>query len=311
MTLVDVVLTSGIVIAIYGIVAVGINIQWGDTGLLNFAQVGLFGVGAYISAILTTAPSDSALSSRIVGAELPIPVAMLIATLGAALIGVIIAGASIRLEDDYLAVVTLSAAELLRIGFTNEGWLTNGVAGIQNINRPFEATVPVDYDLFYFVLVSTVLAGSVIAMRRLSSSPFGRVLHAIREAEDVPQSVGKDTTRFKFEAFAIGSALAGLGGALWAHYIFSVNPAMFSLNLIFILWIGVIVGGSGSHVGVVLGTLFIVGIRQLTRYLPSGLEHVTPIRIILIGALLILVLYIRPYGLLGDKERALAGTTED
>ncbi|MFC6954696.1 branched-chain amino acid ABC transporter permease [Halorubellus litoreus] len=309
--------TVGIIAGIYALLAIGMNMHWGDTGLLNFAHAGFFAVGAYTTTILTTPAADGLLAERTIGFDLPIVAGIVVATVLAAVVGVVIALTSIRLEGDYLAMVTLSAAEIVRLLITNESWLTSGAQGIKNIPRPASGAFPLDlgafvagYDLFYLVLVLGLVGGSYAFFERLSASPFGRVLHAIREDEAVPRALGKRTPLFKLKSFGLGAGIAGLAGALWAHFFFAITPTMFLPSLTFSVWAAVIIGGAGSYVGAILGTVFIVGIRQVTRFLPSDIPlsaELPFIRLMLIGAALILVLYYRPQGLLGDEERMAAG----
>lgn len=309
--------TVGIIASIYALLAIGMNMHWGDTGLLNFAHAGFFAVGAYTSTILTTPGGEGLLAERVVGFDLPIVVGLVAATVLAAAVGVVIALTSVRLEGDYLAMVTLSAAEMIRLVITNESWLTSGAQGIKDIPRPMSGAFPmslggatVGYDLFYLALMLTLLAASYLVFKRLAASPFGRVLHAVREDEDVPRALGKRTPVFKLKSFGLGAGIAGLAGALWAHFFFAINPTMFLPSLTFSVWAAVIIGGAGSYGGAIVGTVFIVGIRQVTRFLPNNIplgNELPFLRLIVIGAALIVVLYYRPQGLLGNKERMAAG----
>lgn len=307
------VLLVATIMGIYSLLAIGLNMHWGDTGLLNFAHAAFFAIGAYTSAILTTQPETGLLATRTVGASLPIFVGIGAGTALAAVAGVLIAVTSVRLEGDYLAMVTLSSAELIRLVIHNEGWLTSGAQSLKGIRRPLEGAVPFRYDVFYFLLVAAAVAASYLVFRRLAGSPFGRVLHAVREDEDVPLALGKDTTRFKLKSFGLGAAIAGLAGGLWAHYVYAITPSMFLPNITFTIWAAVIIGGAGSYLGAIVGTVFIVGIRQVTRFVPSDVPFASDlpyIRLVVIGILLIAVLYYRPYGLFGDEERMLAGAEE-
>jgi branched-chain amino acid transport system permease protein len=309
--------TIGIIVAVYSMLAIGMNMHWGDTGLLNFAHAGFFAVGAYSSAILTTPGGSGLLAERVVGFDLPVVVGLVVGTVLAAVVGVVIALTSVRLEGDYLAMVTLSAAEFIRLFITNESWLTSGAQGINDIPRPASGVFPLDvggfvvgYDLFYLGLVLALLAGIFVVFRRLSTSPFGRVLHAIREDEDVPRALGKRTAVFKLKSFGLGAAVAGLAGGLWAHFFFAITPTQFLPSLTFSVWAAVIIGGAGSYVGAIAGTVFIVGIRQVTRFIPNSVPFSSDlpfIRLIVIGIALIVVLYYRPEGLFGDRERLAAG----
>jgi branched-chain amino acid transport system permease protein len=303
--------------AIYSLLAIGMNMHWGDTGLLNFAQAGFFAVGAYTSAILTTPVSATGLlANRVVGFDLPIVAGIVAATVLAGLAGVLIGATSVRLEGDYLAIVTLAGAEILRLLISNEAWLTSGQQTLKNIPRPLEGALPgaLPYGFYYFLFVLGVLAACYFLFRYLAESPFGRVLHAIREDEDVPKALGRDTGRFKLKSFGLGAAVAGLAGSLWAHFIFALQPTMFTPDLTFSVWAAVIIGGAGSYLGAITGMTLIVLIRQVTRFIPSDVplgSELPYIRLMIIGALLVVVLYYRPEGLFGDEERALAGMEEN
>ncbi|WP_299334693.1 branched-chain amino acid ABC transporter permease [Haloplanus sp.] len=313
MALVDLLLVVGIIAGVYSLLAIGMNMHWGDTGLLNFAHAGFFAVGAYTSAILTTPPATGSLATRVVGFDLPIVVGLLAGTVLAGLVGVLIALPSVRLEGDYLAIVTLSAAELIRLLIHNEAWLTTGAQTLKNIPRPLDATIPFSYDLFYFVLVWALVGVCYLLFERLSSSPFGRVLHAIRENDDVPLALGKNTYVFKLKSFGIGAAIAGLAGGLWAHYVYAISSIMFLPSITFLIWAAVIIGGAGSYTGAILGASVIVFLRQITRFIPGDVpfgDQLSYIRLMVVGVVLILVLYYRPQGLLGDAERLQAGTSE-
>ncbi|MEA5387166.1 branched-chain amino acid ABC transporter permease [Haloarculaceae archaeon H-GB11] len=221
---------------------------------------------------------------------------------------------------DYLAMVTLSSAEMIRLGIKNEAWLTSGAQGIKNIPRPMADAFPlqlgsvtVGYDLFYLGFLLVIVAASYLAFTRLSESPFGRVLHAIREDEDVPRALGKHTDVFKLKSFGLGAGVAGLAGALWAHFFFAINPSMFLPGLTFTIWAAVIIGGAGNYLGAIAGTLFVVLTRQVTRFIPGDIpmsSELPFIRLIVIGIALIAILYYRPAGLLGDEERLVAGQME-
>ncbi|WP_248895856.1 branched-chain amino acid ABC transporter permease [Haloplanus halobius] len=313
MALVDLLLVVGIIAGIYSLLAIGMNMHWGDTGLLNFAHAAFFAVGAYTSAILTTPPATGDLATRVVGFNFPIVVGLIAGTALAGVTGLLIATTSVRLEGDYLAMVTLSSAELIRLMIHNEAWLTTGAQTLKNIPRPLDGAVPVSYDLFYFVLVWAIVGVCYLLFTRLSHSPFGRVLHAIRENDDVPLALGKNITIFKLKSFGIGAAVAGLAGGLWAHYVYAISSIMFLPSITFLIWAAVIIGGAGSYGGAILGATVIVFLRQITRFIPGDVpfgDQLAYIRLMIVGVVLILVLYYRPEGLLGDAERLQAGTSE-
>jgi len=299
-----------IFMGIYAVLTLGLNLQWGDTGLLNFAHAGLFAIGAYTTAILTTAVADNDLAPRAVGFEFPIVVGILCGAVLAAVVGVLIAATSIRLRGDYFAMVTLSFGETIRLIIANEEWLTGGVQSLTGIRRPLGDAVTFNYDIFYLLLVGAVVLGLYLFVQYLSESPFGRVLHGIREDEDVAKALGKNTTKFKLKSFGLGAAAAGLAGGLWAHYLQALTPGMFAPRVLFFVWAAVIVGGSGSHRGAIGGAVIVIGIQQITRFLPQNIpfaDIIPHVRVILIGLVLIGILYYRPYGVWGDKERMGAG----
>ena len=311
MALLDLLLVVGIIAGVYSLLAIGMNIHWGDTGLLNFAHAAFFAVGAYTSAILTTPVLETGLlAERVVGFDLPVVAGIAAGTVLAAGLGFVIATTSVRLEGDYLAMVTLSSAELVRLVIHNEAWLTTGAQTLKNIPRPLESTVttlPVSYDLFYFLLVWGLVAVTYLLFERMSSGPFGRVLHAIRENDDVALALGKDVSRFKLKSFAIGAGVAGLAGSLWAHYVYAISPVMFLPSLTFLIWTAVILGGAGSYAGAILGAVVIVVLRQVTRFIPGSVlfaEQLPSLRLLFDGVVLVVVLYYRLEGLQGDAHRA-------
>jgi len=311
MAYVDLVLTVAIVMAIWGLLALGLNLNWGDTGLLNFAHVAFFGAGAYTTAILTVPAGTGMLAERIVGFDLPIVVGIVAGTIVAGILGLLFALPSKILRTDYFAIVTLAFAEIFRLVVTNEAWLTGGVNGLNEIPRPLEPSIPFTYEFFYFPFVLAMLIASYVVFQRLTESPFGRLLHAIREDEDVPMALGKNTYLAKIKSFGISAALAGLAGGLWAHYSHALTPIQLLPNLTFLIWAAIILGGAGNHLGAIVGTVVLVFIREGTRLLPQDIpfgDDIQFLRLVLIGSLLVAVLYFRPQGILGDQERLAAGT---
>src|SRR5699024_6037153 len=197
-------------------------------------------------------------------------------------------------------------AEIIRLYFKNAEWLTNGVRGIPGIPRPFGGQ-PV---LLLLLLLAIVIAVYFL-VERARISPWGRVLRAQRENEDGTRAAGKNTNRFRLEAFVVGSALMGLAGALYAHFIGFITPQAFMpLYGTFLVWVMLIAGGSGNTLGAVVGGFGIwllwSGTQILTDVLPAGYAtQAGAIRILLIGVLLEVVLLLRPQGLLPEKLSGL------
>lgn len=296
---------------IYGVLSLGMNLHWGETGLINLAHAAFFAVGAYTTVVLTTPVAASGFGDRSVGFGLPVVVGVAAGAVLAAAVGVAVALITINLHGDYLAMATLALAEIIRHVIAAESWLTGGVQGVASVERPFvDALGTANYDLYYLAMACAVLVGSYLVLVRLKRAPFGRVLHAVREDEAVPRALGKDVTAFKLKAFGLGAGLAGLAGGLWAPWAQAINPVIAGADLTFLIWTAVILGGSGSYAGSVAGTFFLVGIYQGVRYIPTSVPYVeklTFVRFIVVGVLMLLVLYYRPAGLFGDRRRMEAG----
>jgi branched-chain amino acid transport system permease protein len=279
---------------IYALLALSLNLVWGSTGLVNLGLAGFFAVGAYASAITT-------------GAGAPIPVGLLAAVAGSIAAGLLVTFATLRLRDDYLAIVTLGFAEVVRLVAVNERWLTNGADGISGIRAPFKQTFgPQGFDLFYFGLVSTVVVLVWFVLRRIDLSPYGRTLKAIREDQELAAFAGKSVLRFKFEAFALSAAIAGLAGALYGHQQSYISPDHFQPLITIYIFLAVTAGGVGRPVGAVAGAYVVVVFLETTRFVAAvvpGLEpvQIASVREMLVGAALILVLRLKPQGILPER----------
>lgn len=309
MALIDIGLTVGAFVAVYIVAGFGLNLQWGDTGLMNFGVAAFIGIGAYTSVILTTPPMEGILFERTIGYSYPLVVGLLGSFVVASLFGLLLATSSIRVSGDYLALVTIAFSQIIHSIALSEPWITGGNQGIFSV-KPLVDPAMANEGFIVLGIVGVLIAIGYVVLTRLSTSSFGRILHGIREDEDVTRALGKDATRFKLKVFAIGAGFQGLSGALLAHYTAFFSPAMFPLALTFLIWTGLIIGGSGSYRGVALGITLVMVIHQAVRFLPQDVplsSELPYLRTILIGAMLILVLYYRPYGLLGDKDRLSAG----
>jgi len=301
--LLNVLVFTGIFASIYALLSLGLNLQWGYTGLFNFGIAGFYAIGAYTSALLTTPPSPQHLG----GLNLPMPVGMLGALLTSGLLAYLVGRPTLRLREDYLAIATVSIAETLRLILKNEAWLTNGVQGLRDIPRPFQQTFGASYDLLYLLLLLLIVTGVYLASERLIRSPWGRVLKAIREDEAVAASVGKNVFRFKMQALLLGAMLMGLGGSLYAHYVKFISPDTFNpLMGTFLVWVMLMAGGSGNNRGAVVGAAVIWGLWSLsdvlTNKLPSPLDtRASYLRVMLIGLVLQGILLKRPQGLVPEK----------
>lgn len=302
----------GILAGTLSILALGLNLQWGETGLFNISVAAFWGIGAYTAAIVTAPPSAETAFSlnlpylwfEIGGLPIPIPPAVLLAAVVSGVIAAFIGVPTLRLRADYLAIVTLGFAEIIRLIMLNEGWLTRGGKGI-SVNNPL---IGVDYaQVWLLVAVLAVLGVCYWLVETGSLSPWGRILNSIREDETVVQALGKNTFSYKMQAFVIGSMIMGATGALTALRINFLVPGQFTPEWTFFIWIAVIVGGSGNNRGAVIGGVFLTVLLQLPRflvnYVPPGLGNVAVnFRLLLIGTVLILTMTYRPQGLLGDES---------
>lgn len=302
-----------ILAGIYAVFTLGLNIQWGYTGLFNIGIAGFFCIGAYTSALITT-PMPTGIYAQYVyqifGWNLPFIFGILGAAVVCGLIAVFIGIPTLKLREDYLAITTIGIAETIRLVFNNERWLANGPRGLMGLPQPLQEWInPRDYNYLYLVIVLLILVVIYLAIERAIRSPWGRVLRAIREDEISTAMSGKDIFSFKMQSLILGSMIMGIGGALYAHYTKSISPDVFTpLYGTFIIWVMIIVGGSGNNKGAILGAFVIwgiwIGTKFMTDLLPYTLKARAPyVRFLLIGILLEIILIYRPQGLLGEEKK--------
>lgn len=298
---------------LYGILCLGLNVQWGMTGLFNAGIAGFFAVGAYTAAILTT-PADP---TRVGGFDMPLPLAAIAAMILAGALGWAVGRICIRLKSDYLAIATIGIAEILRLVVRNEDWLTGGSLGIKDIPKPFEDHGPPWTDLGFLSVVVVLLVLVYIFTQWAQRTPWGRTMRAIRDDEVAARALGKDVDRFRLQAFAIGSAIMGLGGAMQAHYFKFLSPeATEPLLVTFLVWVMLILGGSGNNRGALLGAI-LVWVLWSASELVSGqfpadwAARLAYIRVLLVGLLLQVVLRFFPGGLLPERAQSFVRDKAD
>ena len=285
---------------LYSLMALGLNLIWGLAGRINLGLAGFYLVGAYAAALLT------------VRLHWPLAAAWLAAAMVCALLGAIVAGITARFRGDYLAIVTLGFAEVLRLVASNETWLTNGSDGISAIPGPGRGALsPTGFNLAMAAIVWALVLAAGWCLARLSQAPFGRILRAVREDETVAQVAGKRTLRFKVQAFAIGSGVIGLAGALYAQFNAYVAPDAFQPLITIYVVLALTLGGTGNVAGAVLGAVFVVELMEGSRFLALVLPSLSPVQTAAvregaIGVVLILVLHLRPQGLLPERLRIYA-----
>lgn len=288
-------LAMAVFAGLYALMALGLNVIWGLAGMINLGLAGFFAVGAYASALLT------------VRLGWPVPAGWAAAAVLSAALGAAVALVTARLRGDYLAIVTLGFAEVVRLVASNEIWLTNGTDGISGVPAPWRPLFsPLGYNAFYAGLVWVAVAVVAALLARLSAAPFGRVLRAIREDEMVAAVAGKRTLAFKVQAFAIGAAVLGLAGGLYAHYNAYVAPDAFQPLVTIYVVLALTAGGTGRMAGAVLGAVIVIALTEGTRFAADLLPGLAPVQVAAlragaIGVALILVLHLRPSGLLPER----------
>lgn len=290
---------------IFAVIVLGLNLQWGFTGLFNVGVAGFVAIGAYVSAILTTPDHPG----QIGGFALPVAVGWIGAAAASGVAGLVVGVATLRLRHDYLAIATFGIAIVIQLVALNAQWLTGGPFGLHFVPKPFEASLGagLPFNAAYLALVAAIVALLYLGLERLLRSPWGRVLRAIREDELAAESLGKRAFAFRLQAFAIGSAIMGLGGALYAHFIGYIAPEDFLPILTFQLWTMLIVGGAGNNRGAILGAVVVWGIWAVSggalRWImpPDAQARGAALQVVLIGILLAAMLILRPRGLLGEE----------
>jgi branched-chain amino acid transport system permease protein len=303
----------GVVAGIYTILALGLQVQFGFAGLLNFGQVAFMAIGAYTMAILVVKEGWST--------WLAAPLGIAAAAAGGVLLGL----PTLRLRADYFAIVTIAFSEIVRYVATNENSLTGGSQGTIALGPPGTATQyntewtrfqsHVQHSLglsssdatmlaIVWAVAVALLASTWLALR----TPWGRVLRAIRDDEDAAESLGKNVFAYKLQALALGAALAGIAGLFYAWEFSFFSPDDFQPLLTFFAWMILLLGGLGRVWAVPVGSLVFGFIFAGTRFLDFApfswfaSDERAYLRLIIIGLIIVLLVMLRPQGLLGNRR---------
>ena len=358
---------------LYALFSLGLNLQWGFAGLINFGHIAFMTLGAYTTVLLSSQ-------------GIPLIIAVICGTGVAATLGLLIGLSTLRLKEDYLAIVTIGTSELIRLVALNEEWLTKGAFGVQRYPLPLETLQPnlvsrlaaialltllllwavwqlwrslkrqhrqrqeiqgksyqptstkglvtwgiiagvllltvyinsaialwnYDYKAGLMLLLLLVLAMTYAGLEFLVHSPWGRILKAIREDEEIPRALGKNVFWYKLQAFMLGGAIAGVAGAFFAWQLTTIYPDNFQPLITFYAWTIIVLGGAGSNAGTLLGVIIFWVYDSLTRFLLPHLgilsdSQLGALRIVIIGLLLIILMMWRPQGILGKKEELTLG----
>ena len=362
-------------IGVYAMLSLALNLHWGYTGIFNIGIAGFMAVAVYVMAIFTKPVVAQAGSYQLSGLGLPMVVGVLAGMVAAALVGFVVALPALRLRADYFAIVTIASSEIIRFILLSKtfqsikfGSMTLGTGGgrgilfsnplgflydmgwfkgLTDVFAPIIGSNPsaVVASLVYAAVLLVFVGGFYWLMRRTGQSPFGRVLKAIREDEDVANALGKNTSSFKIKSFMLGCALIGLAGIFWVGSRGQVSPNVFKPKITFYVWIALIIGGSGSNTGSVMGATLFVGLLFqgplyikdiLTSVLDFGpapntiaqafgplgggnvmpflsytLNNIEPLKIVLLGVILIWLVQNRPDGLLGHRKEIASSIDVD
>ena len=290
----------------YGIICLGLNVQWGQTGLFNVGVAGFVAIGAYTSALLTTPD----VADRFGGFGLPIWLGWIAAALLSGFAAAVIGAITLRLRADYLAITTFGIAIAIQLVALNAETLTGGPFGVGFIPRAFAGFEdrPIIFNLANLFLGGLITVLLYYGLERLVRSPWGRVLRAIREDETAAQSLGKNANLFRIQAFALGSAIMGLAGAVQAHFIGFIAPENYVSTMTFQVWAMLIIGGAGNNRGALLGAVLVWALWSisgavLAAAVPADYQaRAAALQIVLIGVALAALLVLRPRGLLGEEK---------
>ena len=285
-------------VGLYILMGLGLNVVVGFAGLLDLGYVGFFAIGAYAMGMLTS--PELGLASLSWWAALPIAVSITI------LAGIMLGVPVLNMRGDYLAIVTLGFGEIIRLLALSDAlrpW-TGGSQGIQLIAKPVVGTMVLDNQLklYYLILAGCLLAGFISS--RLRDSRLGRAWMAMREDEDVAQAIGINLVATKLLAFSVGAAFGGLSGAIFAAKLGAIYPNSFGLLISINVLALLIIGGMGSIRGVVVGALVLVGLPELLR-------EFAEFRLLVYGALLVVMMLYRPQGLWPEDARKLEAHEDD
>ncbi len=277
-----------ILIGIYIILSVSLNLLAGYTGILSMAHAAFFGVGAYVVALLA------------LNVHTPFILNIFLAIIAAGAFGAIVGIPSLRIKDDYFIIATFAFQIITFSVLNNLVSFTGGPMGLPGIPQPVIFGLKFDNHWSFLILTTILAVFTYFIANRIVSSPYGRILKAIREDEVFTQSLGKNVAAFKVKIFMVSAALASIAGVLYATYITYIDPTSFTVNeSVFIISI-VIIGGAGNLKGSVVGAIVLVMLPELLRFIGLPNSVAANIRQMLYGGLLVVFMLWRPRGFIGE-----------
>lgn len=294
----------GVLATTYGVFSLGIQLNVGTTGIVNFGQAGFMAVGSYAMGILVVKSGVSFWVAMLLG--------ILVAIGAALLVGL----PSLRLRSDYFAIATLAFSEIIRYGADNWDSLTGGNLGLFGYTNAWtSASARIDgwlarlgieptFLLPLLVVNLAVFFALALLLALLVRSPWGRVLNAIREDEDAARALGKNTFAYKLQSLGVSASLAAVAGYMLAINISILSPQTFDPVLTAYGYVIVILAGLGSYLGIAVGSLLFIFVLEATRYLelPLSDARVAALRFMIVGAVLMALVVLRPQGLFGKRE---------
>ena len=292
-----------------------LNLQFGIAGVINFAFIVFQAAGAYTAAILTLGPSSNngGFQQYVGGADLPFPLPLLAAGVVGAVLALVIGVVGLRrLRSDYQAMVMLVVSLIATNVALSQEKLVNGPSGLSLVPQPLEAQLnlsQIDYQWLYVGVTAVICLITYFFVHRITGSPLGRAMRAMRDNEAAATALGKDVTRMRMFAFVVGGAIAGVSGGVLVQFIGTWAPGAWFYPETFVYLTAIIVGGSGNNFGVVVGALLVpVGFLEASRFLPDigypGL--IAALQWIAVGILALTFLWLWPRGLFPERKRRFA-----
>jgi branched-chain amino acid transport system permease protein len=285
------------------LLALGLNIVVGFAGLLDLGYAAFFAIGSYAYAML---------ASQQFGIHIPFWIMLFVASVIAAIFGILLGAPTLRLRGDYLAIVTLGFGEIVPQTFLNLSQFTNGPNGISSLDQPslFGKSFGFSATPYYYVLLVLIVLGILVAVN-LQRSRLGRAWMAIREDELAARHMGINTTAAKLSAFALGASFSGLAGVAYAAKLSLVSPDQFQFNVSVLVLSMLVLGGMGNIAGVIVGSFVLSFINSFLLPQSTNLAHsigltnidFTNYRFMLYGVILVAMMLFRPEGLIPSRQR--------
>ena len=275
-------------VGIYALLALSLNIILGHAGLFHMGHAAFYAVGAYTTAIINTTFG------------VPVLWLMPVAGLVAGIFALVVARPIIHLRGDYLLIVTIGFVEIVRIALINDVFgITGGSNGIFGIDRPYIFGFKIRKTHHFFYLIWSFMAVTIFLFHRLENSRFGRALNYLREDDVAAEGSGINTTHYKLVAFVIGAVWAGMVGTIYAAKMTIIAPESFNFWESVVMFMIVLLGGSGSIRGVILGAFIVIGLPELFR----GLGDLSQARLLIFGAAMVVMMIFRNEGILPPLPR--------